>query len=477
MPLADPDAQARRGPVRYTEAQIEALVAFVGSIGSGPDTPHVDTAAGDTANGGVLYRLNCAACHVASAAGCRRSARDVRRPTCRRRRPTQVGQAIVIGPGAMPVFGTFTPEDINDVATYVEALDAREHDRRLEVRWGRAGGRRTGRMAARPDPAGRPDPLDRTSPRGRMTADDRQSGRPTRRHRRPSARCPPGQPRAYRAAIVSFIVAPIGGVLAAVGYWSGSTESLLGIGLAAVPRRHRVRARVVGQVPRLRRGRGAAARAAAHHRCRTRRLPRRGRDDEADGGQRAGLLVALFAGSLASLVVGFVGPIGSLGPKPRGERARTNWAAGRRLVTSDGQPIAAERERARPARHRVPRGIRRCRRRPGDRPAGAARVADRRAPRPERSTAGSPTRRSAPTPDARSGCSASTTAQPQVVRELVCPCHQSSFDPLDAAKPVAGPAPRSLPQLPLAVDDEGFLVAAGAVRPSGRPDRLGRGVR
>src|SRR6476659_5730966 len=38
--------------------------------------------------------------------------------------------------------------------------------------------------------------------------------------------------RAYRAAIVSFIVAPIGGVLAAVGYWSGSTESLLGIGLA-----------------------------------------------------------------------------------------------------------------------------------------------------------------------------------------------------------------------------------------------------
>ncbi len=50
--------------------------------------------------------------------------------------------------------------------------------------------------------------------------------------------------------------------------------------------------------------------------------------------------------------------------------------------------------------------------------------------------------------------------QPQVVRELVCPCHQSSFDPLDAAKPVAGPAPRSLPQLPLAVDDEGYLVAA-----------------
>ena len=46
---------------------------------------------------------------------------------------------------------------------------------------------------------------------------------------------------------------------------------------------------------------------------------------------RRGLLVALFAGSLASLVVGFVGPIGSLGPKPRGERARTNgrWTTAR----------------------------------------------------------------------------------------------------------------------------------------------------
>ena len=46
------------------------------------------------------------------------------------------------------------------------------------------------------------------------------------------------------------------------------------------------------------------------------------------------------------------------------------------------------------------------------------------------------------------------------MRELLCPCHQSAFDPLDAAKPVAGPAPRSLPQLPLTVDDDGYLVAA-----------------
>lgn len=42
---------------------------------------------------------------------------------------------------------------------------------------------------------------------------------------------------------------------------------------------------------------------------------------------------------------------------------------------------------------------------------------------------------------------------------LLCPCHQSTFDALDAAKPIFGPATRSLPQLPLDVDADGYLVA------------------
>jgi ubiquinol-cytochrome c reductase iron-sulfur subunit len=48
---------------------------------------------------------------------------------------------------------------------------------------------------------------------------------------------------------------------------------------------------------------------------------------------------------------------------------------------------------------------------------------------------------------------------PQQIRQLVCPCHQSVFDPVDAARPVGGPATRSLPQLPLGVDDDGYLIA------------------
>jgi ubiquinol-cytochrome c reductase iron-sulfur subunit len=43
--------------------------------------------------------------------------------------------------------------------------------------------------------------------------------------------------------------------------------------------------------------------------------------------------------------------------------------------------------------------------------------------------------------------------------QLLCPCHQSTFDVLDGARPIFGPATRSLPQLPLAVDADGFLVA------------------
>jgi ubiquinol-cytochrome c reductase iron-sulfur subunit len=44
---------------------------------------------------------------------------------------------------------------------------------------------------------------------------------------------------------------------------------------------------------------------------------------------------------------------------------------------------------------------------------------------------------------------------------LFCPCHQSTFDVRRGAEPTFGPAARALPQLPLAVDDEGYLVAAG----------------
>jgi ubiquinol-cytochrome c reductase iron-sulfur subunit len=47
----------------------------------------------------------------------------------------------------------------------------------------------------------------------------------------------------------------------------------------------------------------------------------------------------------------------------------------------------------------------------------------------------------------------------RTTHNVLCPCHQSTFDLADNAKVVFGPAARPLPQLPLAVDEEGFLVA------------------
>lgn len=44
---------------------------------------------------------------------------------------------------------------------------------------------------------------------------------------------------------------------------------------------------------------------------------------------------------------------------------------------------------------------------------------------------------------------------------ILCPCHQSQFDLLNYAKPIFGPAARPLPQLPISVDGDGYLVAKG----------------
>ncbi|APT85120.1 ubiquinol-cytochrome c reductase iron-sulfur subunit [Corynebacterium aquilae] len=54
-----------------------------------------------------------------------------------------------------------------------------------------------------------------------------------------------------------------------------------------------------------------------------------------------------------------------------------------------------------------------------------------------------------------------TSLYEQQTNRILCPCHQSQFNALHYGKPVFGPAARALPQLPITVDDEGYLVAAG----------------
>lgn len=268
----------------------------------------------------------------------------------------------------------------------------------------------------------------------------------------------PVNERAYRFAVLSFVLALGGGVLAVAGYWTSNTERLLGIGLAIT----------LGGI-----GFGLVAWAKyldfdenvvqLREPLRTTKAERADFADEVDMtietvGRRR-LLVSLFFGSIGSLLVGFVGPIGSLGPRPRGELRYTGWGAGKRLVTSEGNPIAAEARTFDQLATVFPDGeIGR-----DDSQVVLLRI------RPELLSQRTIEGGSVDGWVAYSkicthaGCSVGLFGiddrEPDVVRELVCPCHQSVFDPVDGARPVGGPAPRSLPQLPIAIDDEGFLIA------------------
>ena len=176
---------------------------------------------------------------------------------------------------------------------------------------------------------------------------------------------------------------------------------------------------------------------------------------------RRPVLTALFGGSLGALLIGFIGPLGSLGPKPRDERNSTGWRAGSRLVTSDGQPISATATGFDQLATVFPDGqIGR-----DDSQVVLLRI------QPDLLSDGTVVAGAIDGWVAYSkicthaGCSVGLfgidTRPPDLLRQLVCPCHQSVFDPTDRAQPVGGPAPRPLPQLALGVDPDGHLIALG----------------
>ncbi|KPC89641.1 cystathionine beta-lyase, partial [Streptomyces sp. NRRL F-6602] len=66
MPLQQPGAQAPRKKVIYTQAEIDQMAAYIASLGAGPTTPtakQYSPEGADIANGGTLFRNNCAQCH------------------------------------------------------------------------------------------------------------------------------------------------------------------------------------------------------------------------------------------------------------------------------------------------------------------------------------------------------------------------------------------------------------------------------
>lgn len=166
----------------------------------------------------------------------------------------------------------------------------------------------------------------------------------------------------------------------------------------------------------------------------------------------------------AFAVLGAV-PLIALSRKP-GRRVRTGWKAGLRLVTADNIPIRAD--------HLESGGIETVFPENGVNVPDAAAVLVRVAP----DALTMPPDRSDWTPQGyvayskictHAGCPVALyRAQ---THQLYCPCHQSLFDVLDVGKNVAGPAPRPLPQLGLAVDGDGYLIArAGFSGPVGPDD-------
>jgi len=131
MPLSAPGAPAVRQSPAYSEEQIEAIDAFVASLGPGPAIPNVVASNGDLARGRQLYLANCAACHGATGAGGTVGGGFVAPPLDRADSRT-VGEATIVGPGPMPAFA-FDQQQLDDLAAYVELLHHPPHPGGLPV--------------------------------------------------------------------------------------------------------------------------------------------------------------------------------------------------------------------------------------------------------------------------------------------------------------------------------------------------------
>lgn len=171
---------------------------------------------------------------------------------------------------------------------------------------------------------------------------------------------------------------------------------------------------------------------------------------------RRKLLLGSLAAAGASLVAALLLPIRSLGPSPGRTLFTTPWRAGRRLVTPGGDPLTAadldvgnivtvfpegavDAEDAATLLIRVEPDLLRL---PDDRkdwaPGGLVAYSKI---------------------CTHVGCPVGLYRES--THELVCPCHQSTFQVLRGAEPVFGPATRPLPQLPLGIDGDGYLIATG----------------
>ena len=129
MPMADMSQQAMRKKPLYTEEQTAALAAYVASLAPGPASLTNEEIEwerdGNTAEGGELFRNNCAMCHnFAGQGGALTQGKYA--PTIMGVEPKHIYEAMITGPQSMPVFSdkTITVEEKLSIIKWIKAAEA-----------------------------------------------------------------------------------------------------------------------------------------------------------------------------------------------------------------------------------------------------------------------------------------------------------------------------------------------------------------
>ena len=171
---------------------------------------------------------------------------------------------------------------------------------------------------------------------------------------------------------------------------------------------------------------------------------------------RRRMLSRLLLAAGASLGVAALFPIRSLGRAPSGSLYATAWRSGAALVNTNGDRVTRDTLEVGSFTTVFPEG------QAGSADAQAVLI------RVEPDELRLPPSRAAEAPEGlvayskictHAGCPLGLYLA--AVHQLRCPCHQSTFDVLDGANPVYGPAARPLPQLPIAIAGDGSLYATG----------------
>jgi ubiquinol-cytochrome c reductase cytochrome c subunit len=123
MPAKEVGAENERKPTLFTQQQIYEIADYIESVGGGPTIPdaqQVSTVGADTALGEQLFSANCAQCHNAGlSGGALTYGKDA--PPLTQATATQIYEAMLTGPEAMPVFadGAISPQAKRDIIAYI----------------------------------------------------------------------------------------------------------------------------------------------------------------------------------------------------------------------------------------------------------------------------------------------------------------------------------------------------------------------